>query len=103
MFFPGAKVTVRDGGGASTAFSLATCPRNDRSHPPRHRARITALQIAVTCHRPYREELRIAVVAQVEHARETGCGVTRLIPETVRPLSVGQIFDAANNRGVIDL
>ena len=52
-------------------------------HPERHRARIGALEVAVARERPQREELRIAVVAQIEHARETGGGVARLVPEAV--------------------
>ncbi len=65
------------------------CPAQVGLHPVNERAGIGALEIAVARHRPHREELRIAVVAQVEHARETGRGVARLIPETVCPLSVG--------------
>ena len=57
------------------------------SHPVRVTAlRITALEIAVARHRPEREEFRIAVVAQIEHPRETGGGVARLVPEAVGAL-----------------
>ena len=52
-------------------------------------------QVAIARQRPQREELRVAVVAQIEHARETGRGVARLLPESVAALMALQIFDAA--------
>ena len=45
------------------------------SHPERHAAAVGALQVAVAGQRPEREELRVAVVAQVEDAREAAAGV----------------------------
>src|ERR1700731_4392930 len=72
-------------------------------HPVRYRLCVTALEVAVAGHRPDREEFRIAVIAQVEHARETSGGVARLIPEAVAALRVGKIFDAARDRRMIDL
>src|SRR5580704_1708545 len=64
-------------------------------HPERHRPHITALEIAVARQRPQREEFRIAVIAQIEHARETRRGVARFVPETVGALVRGEIGDAA--------
>ena len=55
-------------------------------HPPRHRARIAALEIAVARHRPQREEFRIAVVAQIEHARETRSRCSAARPRSRRRL-----------------
>src|SRR5580693_3111808 len=72
-------------------------------HPVRYRLGVTALEVAVAGHRPDREEFRIAVIAQIEYARETGGGVARLIPESVAALRVGEIFDAARDRRMIDL
>ena len=71
-------------------------------HPVGHRAGIAALEIAVARHRPQREKLRIAVVAQIEHARKTGRGIARLVPEAVGALRVGEILEAARDRGMID-
>src|SRR5882672_8747102 len=72
-------------------------------HPEGHRAHIAALEIAVARQRPEREEFRIAVVAQIEHARETRRGVARLVPEAVGALLRGQIGDAAGDRRMIDV
>ncbi len=74
---------IRDG----NRFSVRKCD-NARipSHPERHRARVGVLEVAVARQRPQRKEFRVAVVAQVEHARETGRGVARLVPEAVLAL-----------------
>src|SRR6202035_31415 len=71
-------------------------------HPERHRPHIAALEIAVARQRPQREEFRIAVVAQIEHAGETGRGVARLVPKTVGALLCGEIGDAAGDCRMID-
>src|SRR5207253_6029705 len=73
------------------------------SHPVRHRLRISALQVAVARERPQREEFPVAVVAQVEHARETSRGVKLLVPQPVRALRARKIIDAARDRRMIDL
>src|SRR5580704_1933877 len=72
-------------------------------HPPRHRPRIAALQIPVARQRPEREEFRVAVVAQIEHARKTRAGIVLFVPETVAALRGGEIFYAARHRRMIDL
>jgi hypothetical protein len=59
------------------------CTNPVRSHPERHRRAVLVLEVAVARQRPEREEFRVAVVAQVEHAREAGRGVARLVPEAV--------------------
>ena len=43
--------------------------------------------------------LAVAVVAQVEHPRETGRGKARLLPEAVAALIALEIFDAARTAG----
>src|ERR1700685_922079 len=82
---------------------FATLNAGYELHPERHRTHIAAFEIAVACQRPQREELRIAVVAQIEHARETGRGVARLIPEAVAALLRGEIGDAAGDGRMIDV
>ena len=47
-------------------------------------AEFAALEVAVAGQRPEREVFRIAVIAQVEHARETAAGVHLLPPQPVR-------------------
>src|SRR6185295_19235311 len=73
------------------------------SHPERHRLGIAARQVAVARQRPERKEFRVAVVAQIEHARETGGGVVGLVPEAVGALHAGEIIDAARDRRMLDL
>src|SRR6202035_5548454 len=72
-------------------------------HPKRHRPHIATLEIAVARQRPEREEFRIAVVAQIKHARETRGGVAWLVPKTVGALLRGEIGDAARHRRMIDV
>src|SRR6516225_10289414 len=73
------------------------------SHSVPHRARIGILEVAVARERPQREEFRVAVITQVEHARETRSRVAWLVPETVVALRVCQIVDPALDRGMVDL
>src|SRR5271156_1023025 len=73
------------------------------SHPEGHRPRVAAFEIAVTRHGPYREEFRVAVVAQIEHAGKTRRGITRLVPESIAALGRGEILDAACDRRMIDV
>src|SRR5262249_36495896 len=61
------------------------------------------LEVAVARERPQREEFRVAVIAQVEHAREARRRVVRLAPEAVVALRAGQIVDPALDRGMVDL
>src|SRR6267154_4030151 len=72
-------------------------------HPERHRRAVLVLEAAVARQRPEREEFRVAVVAQVEDARETGRGVARLVPEAVSGLVAQQIVDAALHRRAAEL
>ena len=60
-------------------------------------------QVAVTRQRPEREEFPVAVIAQIEHPRETGRGVARLVPEAVGGLRLQQITHAARHRRMVDL
>src|SRR5262249_9076551 len=76
---------------------------NDASHSVPHRARIGVLEVAVARERPQREEFRVAVITQVEHAREARRRVARLVPETVVALRACQIVDPALDRGMVDL
>src|SRR5581483_5322410 len=80
-------------------------PGHDRVglHPVSWSALIAGEQVAVARERPEREELPVAVVAQIEHARETRRGEALLAPEPVFVLRVEQILDAARDRGVIHL
>src|ERR1051325_4101876 len=52
-------------------------------------------EVAVARHRREREVAAVAVIAQVEHPRETGRGVALLVPEAVRALGLHQVGDAA--------
>ena len=61
-------------------------------------ARVGALEIAVARQRPEREELRIAVVAQIEHARKPRRSVTLLVPKAIGTLRRRQVIDAARDR-----
>src|SRR5262249_36907912 len=71
-------------------------------HPPRNPPHIAAREIAVARQGPKRKIFRIAVVAQIEHAREPGRGIARLVPEAVGALVIDEIFDAARHRRMID-
>src|ERR1700761_6488367 len=62
---------------------------------------VAALQIAIAGQRPKRKKLRISMVAQIEHARETRGGMVGLAPETIVALRRGEIGDAARDCGVI--
>ena len=73
------------------------------SHAEHRGAAVAALQIAKAGERPERKKLRIAVVTQVEHARESSRGVERLVPESVFALGRGEIGDAAGDGWVIRL
>ena len=66
-------------GGSGVAISAT-------SHPESHRARVGIAEVAVACQRPQREKLRVAVIPQIENAREAGSGVARLVPEAVAAL-----------------
>src|SRR5262249_5535218 len=78
-------------------------PRNnERLCPPRDSSRIAAREIAVTRQRPQRKIFRIAVRAQIEHARKASRGIARLVPQTVGALALGKIFDAAPDRRMIE-
>ena len=58
----------------------ALYPPYRRSHPIPHRLAVGVTQVAVARQRPDGEEFRIAVVAQVEDAREADAGVVGLAP-----------------------
>jgi hypothetical protein len=73
-----------------------------RLHPKSDRAAVGALEVAITRHRPQREEFRIAVIAKVEHARKTGRSVAFLLPQTVGALRLGEIIHAALHSAMID-
>src|SRR5262245_58140119 len=77
--------------------------RNDASHPVPHRARIGIFEVAVARERPQREEFGVAMITQVEHAREARGRVVRLVPEAVVALRACQIVDPALDRGMVDL
>src|SRR5579864_3784636 len=87
--------------GRTVRLDCSTHPTSHQgaSHPPRHRGRVAAAQVAVARQRPEREEFRIAVVAQVENPREAGRGVARLVPEAVLTLGADEIVDAALHGG----
>src|SRR3954467_1679252 len=73
-----------------------------QSHPERDRPAVAALEVAVAGKRPEWEELRVAVIAQIEHAREARRGVMRFLPEAVRALRARQIGDAARHGWMVD-
>src|SRR4051794_39593004 len=76
--------------------------RNSRRlHPEQHLARVAALQIAVSRHRPEREELRVAVIAKKKDAGKTGRGEARLVPEATGPLLFDEISQPALDSGMI--
>src|SRR5436190_10402608 len=77
--------------------------RDFPSHPELDGAVVAGRQVAVARQRPQREEFRIAVVAQIEHARESGRGVTRLLPEAVATLTALEISDAALDRELVNI
>src|SRR5262249_49173354 len=54
-----------------------------RSHPVHDGGGVAALQVPVTRHRPGREEILVAVIAQIEDARKTDRGVVRFRPSAV--------------------
>src|SRR5262249_28599512 len=61
---------------------FASAP-HDASHPVPHRARIGILEVAVARERPQREEFGVAVITQVEHAREARGRIVRLVPQAL--------------------
>src|SRR3974390_1478662 len=81
-----------------SAFADMTAVR--RSLHPKLKSSHTALQRPITRQRPEREVFAVAVITQVENARETGAGVELLIPQTVLSLRVDQISNAARDRRV---
>src|SRR5262249_18727350 len=87
---------------ASRLMPVATS-RGLNSHAPADLTRIAALQVAIAGERPEREELRIAMVAQVEDTPQTAAGIMPLPPEAVGFLIFLQPGDAAGDRGMIDL
>ncbi len=61
---------------------------NKRSlHSEQRLATVASFEIPVAGERPQRKELRISVIAEIEHPREAGRGVERLVPEAVFALS----------------
>ncbi len=58
------------------------------SHAERDAAVVGRGQIAIARHRPEREELPVAVIAQIEHARETGRGEALFVPQSFAGLMV---------------
>src|SRR4029450_7175481 len=81
--------------------SLAFAPV--RSHPDQNRSGVGGFQIAIAGKRPKREEFRVAVVAQIEDAGETGRGEARLGPEAVCTLLTQKVVDATLDRGMVAL
>src|SRR5262249_6030944 len=77
--------------------------RNAASHPLAHPARIGIFEVAIARERPQREEFGVAVITQIEHAREARRRVARLVPEAVVALCARQIVDPALDRGMVDL
>ena len=77
------------GAAGDLGFALQAGDGEDRHVAARHsptstRRELPRLQIAVARQRPEREEFRIAVIAQIEDARETAAGVMLLAPQPVR-------------------
>src|SRR5258708_19090320 len=74
-----------------------------RSHPVRDAPDVVLGEVAVTRQRPQREIMRVAEIAQIEHAREADGGVPVLLP----PLAVAgipdEVGDAALDLGAVDL
>src|SRR5262249_25026480 len=66
--------------------------------PPAHPPRIAAREIAVARQRPERKIFRIAVIAQIKHARETGGGVAGVVSENRGALRVWKKFYCARPR-----
>src|SRR5690349_9845892 len=85
--------------GAPLAGDDRLCQSEPILNPPR----IAASEIAVARQGPEREEFRIAVIVEIEHARKTAAGVMRLAPQPVTLLRGFQIIDAACHRRMIDL
>ena len=77
------------------ATRIITCRRRRGGRCP--------LQVAVARQRPQREELRIAVVAQVEHPREAAAGVVLLGPDPSGVLAALQPGDAPRHRRMVGL
>src|ERR1700722_12556525 len=73
------------------------------SETKRHPARVATPQIAVARQCQQREIPAIAVVAQVEHARETNGIVWQFTPFSGPALGCHQVFDAARYRRIFDL
>src|ERR1700722_10064764 len=73
------------------------------SQPELDPARIADLEIAIARQRPEREEFRIAVIVQIEHARKAAAGVVRLAPEAIGFLRDLEIIDPARHGRMIDL
>ncbi len=71
-----------------------------RSHAEGDDAAVGGEHVAVARQRPQREEAPVAVIAQVEHAREPGRGEARLVPEAVVALGLREIGDAALDCGI---
>src|SRR5436305_11771694 len=94
---------------ASEVTAMVCELRNQRdtsdfpSHPKLNGAVVAGRQVAIARQRPQREEFRIAVVAQIEHAREPGRSVTSFLPEAVAALTALEISDAALDRGLADV
>jgi hypothetical protein len=55
-------------------------------------------EISVGCQRPQGKISRIAVVAQIKHARKSGSGIARVAPQLIRSPGMQQVLDAAAHR-----
>src|SRR5262245_51155424 len=71
--------------------------------PEIDKPRIAAHQAPIAPQRPGGEIGRIAVIFEVEHAREADCGIFRLGPAGVGARAVRQMADTAGNRLGLDL
>ena len=64
---------------------------------------IGLIEIAVTRKRPEREEFRIAVITQIEHAREPRRSELRFAPQSIGFLTAQQIINPFDDRRVLPL
>src|SRR5579863_5039020 len=88
---------------AACALRVSGRRRPGSLHTEGDAAVVGPSEIAVARDSPEREELRIAVVAKVEDAREPAARVTLLGPSPVWRLGGDQVVNAARNGRMIHL
>ncbi len=98
---PTATVPPRPRASRASAARPTTMPSMARSR--RRPGGVALHEVAVARQRQQREEQAVAVVAQVEHAREADGGVGLLVPFAVAPLRAAQVVDALRHRRVVHL